>query len=193
MTGHFNEIPIFNTNSSIGYFTQLNEVSFIGAPRGFGGEWLFIFRELGSTGNYFRGAREQAHNFGDIGSLAKKQKKKKGNASILFDFLEKSSASGGLAPDPLVNSKCVYFRTNMLIKIHLREEIWQLNFLVYFYPLELLIFRLLITLRAPQIAPDHTILVNIFPDPPSNSLTTQCYGATYTPARLLSFKEISPF
>ena len=41
---------------------------------GIWGEWLFIFRELGSTGNYFRGAREQAHNFGDIGSLAKKQK-----------------------------------------------------------------------------------------------------------------------
>ena len=42
---------------------------------GIWGEWLFIFRELGSTGNYFRGAREQANNFGDIGSLAKKQKK----------------------------------------------------------------------------------------------------------------------
>ena len=28
-----------------------------------------------STGNYFRGAREQGHNFGDLGSLAKKQKK----------------------------------------------------------------------------------------------------------------------
>ena len=39
---------------------------------GIWGEWLFIFRELGSTGNCFRGAREQAHNFGDIGSLAKK-------------------------------------------------------------------------------------------------------------------------
>ena len=37
-------------------------------------EWLFIFRELGSTGNYFRGAREQAHNFGDIKSLVKKKK-----------------------------------------------------------------------------------------------------------------------
>ena len=44
---------------------------------GIWGEWLFIFRELASTGNYFRGAREQAHYFGDIGSLAKKQKKKK--------------------------------------------------------------------------------------------------------------------
>ena len=29
VTGHLNEIPILNTNSSIGYFSQLNEVSFI--------------------------------------------------------------------------------------------------------------------------------------------------------------------
>ena len=35
---------------------------------------LFIFRELGSNGNYFIGAGEQAHSFGDIGSPAKKQK-----------------------------------------------------------------------------------------------------------------------
>ena len=50
---------------------------FMGPPGvlGIWGEWLFIFRELGSTGNYFRGAREQAHTFGDLGSLAKKQKK----------------------------------------------------------------------------------------------------------------------
>ena len=41
------------------------------------GEWPFIFRELGSTGNYLRGAREQAHNFGDLGSLANKQKIRK--------------------------------------------------------------------------------------------------------------------
>ena len=48
-----------------------------GAPRGLGiwGEWLFIFRDLGSTGNYFRGSGEQAHSFGDLGSPAKKQKK----------------------------------------------------------------------------------------------------------------------
>ena len=48
-----------------------------GAPRGFGdlGEWLFNFRDLGSTGNYFRGAWEQARSFGDLGSPAKKQKK----------------------------------------------------------------------------------------------------------------------
>ena len=35
-------------------------------------EWLFIFRELGSTGNYFQGFGEQAHSFGDLGSPAKK-------------------------------------------------------------------------------------------------------------------------
>ena len=34
---------------------------------------VIYFQGAGSTGNYFRGAREQAHNFGDIGSLAKKQ------------------------------------------------------------------------------------------------------------------------
>ena len=39
-----------------------------GVPRGFG--------DLGSNGNCFGGAREQSRNFGDIGSLAKKQKQK---------------------------------------------------------------------------------------------------------------------
>ena len=39
---------------------------------GIWGEWLFVFRGLGSTGNYLRRDSEQAHNFGDIGSLAKK-------------------------------------------------------------------------------------------------------------------------
>ena len=42
---------------------------------GIWGEWLFIFRDLGSTGNYFRGAGEQVLSFGDLGSPAKKQKK----------------------------------------------------------------------------------------------------------------------
>ena len=44
-----------------------------GPPGVFGirGEWLFIFRELGSTGNYFQGFGEQAHSFGDLGSPAK--------------------------------------------------------------------------------------------------------------------------
>ena len=39
---------------------------------GIWGEGLFIFRELGSTANYLRGAGEQAHTFGDLGSTAKK-------------------------------------------------------------------------------------------------------------------------
>ena len=36
-------------------------------PKGFWGlgERIFIFRELGSTGNYFKGAGEHAHGFGD--------------------------------------------------------------------------------------------------------------------------------
>ena len=46
----------------------------IGPPwvLGIWGEWLFIFRELGSTGNYFQGFGEQALSFGDLGSPAKK-------------------------------------------------------------------------------------------------------------------------
>ena len=50
--------------------------SYMDGPQGvlgIWGEWLFIFRDLGSTGNYFRGAGETAHSFGDIGSPAKKQ------------------------------------------------------------------------------------------------------------------------
>ena len=46
-----------------------------GGPQGFLGIWgegLFIFRELGSTANYFWGTGEQAHTFGDLGSTAKK-------------------------------------------------------------------------------------------------------------------------
>ena len=42
---------------------------------GIWGEWLFIFRDLGSTGYYFRGSGEQAHSFGYLGSPAKSKKK----------------------------------------------------------------------------------------------------------------------
>ena len=35
------------------------------------GEWPFIFRDLGSTVNFFQGFGEQAHSFGDLGSPAK--------------------------------------------------------------------------------------------------------------------------
>ena len=61
---------------------------------GIWGEWLFIFRDLGSTGNYFRGDGEQAHSFRDLGSPAKKQKNK-GKASILFDFFKFLLLLGG--------------------------------------------------------------------------------------------------
>ena len=45
-----------------------------GPPGFFGiwGEWLFLFKELGSTGNYFRGSGEKAYSFVDLGSPAKK-------------------------------------------------------------------------------------------------------------------------
>ena len=50
----------------------------LGSPRGLGiwEKWLFIFRELGSTGYYLRGAGEHSHNFGDLGSPVKKLNKK---------------------------------------------------------------------------------------------------------------------
>ena len=45
-----------------------------GAPGvlGIWGEGLFIFRELRISADYFRGAGEQAHTFGNLGSTAKK-------------------------------------------------------------------------------------------------------------------------
>ena len=81
----------------------------MGPPGVFGiwGEWLFIFRELGSTSNYFREAREQADNFGGIGSLAKKQKNKEKPPFCLI-FLKISSASGGLAPQTPLESLNVF-------------------------------------------------------------------------------------
>ena len=49
----------------------------VGPPGVFGvwGEGLFIFRELGSTANYFKGSGEQAYTFGDLESTAKMLKK----------------------------------------------------------------------------------------------------------------------
>ena len=69
------------------------KVIYIGAPGVWGiwREWLLIFRELGSTGNYFQGFGEQAHSLGNLGSPAKKYKKShlKRKAFILFDFFKK--------------------------------------------------------------------------------------------------------
>ena len=78
-----------------------------GPPCVFGiwGDWLFIFRELGSTGNYFQGFGEQANIFGDLGSPTKSKIKShlKGKAFISFDlvfFKKNSSAFGGKPPRP---------------------------------------------------------------------------------------------
>ena len=39
--------------------------------------WIFfIFMELGSSCNYFRGAGNHAHTFGELGSIAKKLRKR---------------------------------------------------------------------------------------------------------------------
>ena len=77
---------------------------------GIWGESLFIFMDLRSTGNYFRGAGEQAHSFGDLGSPAKKQKNK-GKASILFDFLKNVFCFWGDSPQtPLLSAKSNRFR-----------------------------------------------------------------------------------
>ena len=64
---------------------------------------FFIFWELWSTGDYFPGFGEQAHSFGDLGSPAKKFKKKlkthlKGKAFILFDFFLKKNIFGFSRP-----------------------------------------------------------------------------------------------
>ena len=67
-------LPLFSVHMS----RVLLEYAYLGPPGvlGIWGEWLFIFRDLGSTGNYFKGAGEQAQILGDLGSPAKKQKKK---------------------------------------------------------------------------------------------------------------------
>ena len=57
-------------------------------------------------------------------------------------------------------------------------------FVVDFLSIQLLIFSLVIAYSGtPQIAPDRSIFVNFFPGehapgPPSNNVTSQCYGHT---------------
>ena len=41
-------------------------------PRGLGSMSFFIFRELGSTGNYFKGSGVQVYSLRDLGSTARK-------------------------------------------------------------------------------------------------------------------------
>ena len=68
-----NKTAFYVTLDITAHFTFMMRIE--GAPPGVLGIWgegLFIFKELGSTANYFRGAGEQAHTFGDLGSTAKK-------------------------------------------------------------------------------------------------------------------------
>ena len=106
------ELDLYCTMLLLNYYSV-----FLGL--GIWGEWLFIFRELGSTGNYFQGFGEQAHSYGDLWSPAKKEIKKsylKGKAIISFDFFKKNLRLLGVSPpDPPWISKCIYFRANMLI------------------------------------------------------------------------------
>ena len=98
----------FSKSSSIYIFgvtnSRLDSGQQVGPPGvlGIWGEWLFIFRELGSTGNYFMGAREQAHNFGDLGSLAKKQKnKEKPSFCLIFKKIFCFCGASPQDPPPL--------------------------------------------------------------------------------------------
>ena len=69
-------IVLFPDHTRLLFFSVLFGIRTPNGPPGvlgIWGEWLFIFRKLGGTGNYLSGAREQAHSFGDLGSPAKKQ------------------------------------------------------------------------------------------------------------------------
>ena len=58
-----------------------------------------------------------------ISGALPKRKKNKEKPPFCLIFFKISSASGGLVPQtPLVNSKCIYICTSMLIKDALREK-----------------------------------------------------------------------
>ena len=92
-----------------------NSMCTLGLPRvlGIWGEGLFIFRELGSTGNYFQGFGEQAHSFGNLGSPAKKQKINftlKEKPSFRLIFSKKILGLMGVSPQtPLAKSRLNVF------------------------------------------------------------------------------------
>ena len=148
---------------------------------GIWGEWLFIFRDLGSTGNYLRGAGEQAHSFGDLGSPAKKQKNN-AKASILFDFLRFLLLLGGgdSPPDPLISSKCIYFCITCTSRLTSGENVPINFFVVDLFNLK--IFSLVIAYvgkpRLHQIAPFLSKFSrgSMPPDPPSTSRAVYCYS-----------------
>ena len=97
--------PFFSPKRHLAIFEKLAIYTILLGPPGVLGIWgvgQFIFRELGSTVNYFRGAGEQAHTFGDLGSTAKKLKNKY-QAFILSDSLKCRWLLGAIA-DPINQS-----------------------------------------------------------------------------------------
>ena len=87
---------------------------------GIWGQWLFIFRERRSTGNYFQGFWEQAHCFWDLGRPAKKRKKitlKEKLSFRLIVFFKTFWLNGRSPQDPPRIIVMFSFRANMLIWI----------------------------------------------------------------------------
>ena len=129
---------------------------------GIWGEWLFIFRDLRSTGNCLRGAGEQAHSFGDLGSPAKKQKKIEEKPPFCLIFKKFLCFWGDSPQTPLLSSKSNNFSiacTSMLDG----EKIWQLNsFVVDLVTLKLLIFRMVITYLGMPRLHQITLIVSKF-------------------------------
>ena len=128
--------------------------------------------DLGSTGIYFRGAGEQAHNFSGFGEPCQKAKEIEEMPPFCLIFKKIFCVRGDSPPHPLVNSKCIYFRTNMHILIDPRENIFKLSWVaVDLLSLKLLILVGIIILWNAQIAPDRTIFTKKIlgehaPEPP---------------------------
>ena len=69
----FNRLTVYKSGLCIRTISGALRFVTTGPPGVWGiwGECLFIFRNQGSKGNYFRGVGEQAHSIGDLGSSAK--------------------------------------------------------------------------------------------------------------------------
>ena len=126
---------------------------YLGSPGvlGIWGEWLFIFREQGSSGNYFQGFGEQAHSL-EFSEPCTKVKKShlKAKAFILFEII------GPQTPPPLGNLNV--FTYVLTCKSRLVFVTVMANTFYYCgkLSLKLLIFRSIIVfgaLRMYQIAP----------------------------------------
>ena len=71
-----------------------------------GWEGLLIFKEQRSTANYLRGAGEQAHTFGDLGSTAKNRY----ISGFHFIWLWNFACFWGCRPDPPLNMPYIWIQ-----------------------------------------------------------------------------------